>query len=262
MPCTYMLSGREAVIAAVLLAQRACRGVTRVREGVLTGGNHGLVELLKIGGEMNTSPRISISSVVLTGQPLWDARDGAHVGVTSSPVVPSPRVATRTKCRCGKSRFTARPSIFSSVSHCGALPVRFRRSPRSWSARLAAPRRKTSSRHMRCRWVTGAASMASPPTSWVGESLAMRCGCSASVIRAGGTAHRTQRQREGRVLVIVGAAGGTNLIGQFRVLSTQGLGNLHGIFCGVFHEVFCGALCSSLSGAVCWVLLFSVTRPV
>ena len=69
-------------------------------------------------------------------------------------------------------------------------------------------------------------------------------------------------REEGRVLVIVGAAGGTNLIGQFRVLSTQGLGNLHGIFCGVFHEVFCGALCSSLSGAVCWVLLFSVTRPV
>ena len=34
----------------VLLAQRACRGVTRVREGVLAGGNHGLVELLKIGG--------------------------------------------------------------------------------------------------------------------------------------------------------------------------------------------------------------------
>ena len=47
-------------------------------------------------------------------------------------------------------------------------------------------------------------------------------------------------REEGRVLVVVGAAGGTNLIGQFRVLGAQGLGNLHG--------VFCGALCSSLGG--------------
>ena len=51
-------------------------------------------------------------------------------------------------------------------------------------------------------------------------------------------------REEGCVLVVVGAAGGTNLIGQFRVLSTQGLGNLRSVFCGVF----CGALCSSLGG--------------
>ena len=65
-------------------------------------------------------------------------------------------------------------------------------------------------------------------------------------------------REEGCILVVVGAAGGTNLIGQFRVLGTQGLGNLRSVFCGVF----CGALCSSLGGAVCWVVLFSVTRPV
>ena len=51
-------------------------------------------------------------------------------------------------------------------------------------------------------------------------------------------------REEGRVLVVVGAAGGTNLIGQFRVLGAQGLGNLRSVFCGVF----CGALCSSLGG--------------
>ena len=47
-------------------------------------------------------------------------------------------------------------------------------------------------------------------------------------------------REEGRILVVVGAACGTNLIGQFRILGTQGLGNLHG--------VFCGALCSNLGG--------------
>ena len=51
-------------------------------------------------------------------------------------------------------------------------------------------------------------------------------------------------REEGCILVVVGAAGGTNLIGQFRVLGTQGLGNLRSVFCGVF----CGALCSSLGG--------------
>ncbi len=53
-------------------------------------------------------------------------------------------------------------------------------------------------------------------------------------------------REEGRILVVVGAAGGTNLIGQFRVLSTQS---------SVISAVFS-------AGAVCWVVLFSVTRPV
>ena len=55
-------------------------------------------------------------------------------------------------------------------------------------------------------------------------------------------------REEGCVLVVVGAAGGTNLIGQFRVLGTQGFGNLHGVLRSVFCSVFCGALCSSLGG--------------
>ena len=42
------------------------------------------------------------------------------------------------------------------------------------------------------------------------------------------------------VLVVVGAAGGANLICQLRVFGAQGIRNLLG--------VFCGALCSSLSG--------------
>ena len=51
-------------------------------------------------------------------------------------------------------------------------------------------------------------------------------------------------REEGCVLVVVGAAGGANLICQLRVLGTQGFGNLRSVFCGVF----CGALCSSLGG--------------
>ena len=64
----------------ILLAQRACRRVTRVSEGVLAGGDHGLVELLKIsGGDEHFAADFNLFGVVLTGQPLWDARDGAHV---------------------------------------------------------------------------------------------------------------------------------------------------------------------------------------
>ena len=64
----------------VLLAQRACRGVTRVREGVLAGGNHGLVELLKIGGgDEHFAADFNLFGVVISGQLLRDARNGAHV---------------------------------------------------------------------------------------------------------------------------------------------------------------------------------------
>ena len=51
---------------------------------------------------------------------------------------------------------------------------------------------------------------------------------------------------EGCVLVVVGAAGGTNLIGQFRYSARK-----VSVISAVFSAV-----------AVCWVVLFSVTRPV
>ena len=64
----------------ILLAQRACRSVTRVREGVLAGGNHGLVELLKIGGgDEHFAADFNLLGVVLAGQLLRDARNGAHI---------------------------------------------------------------------------------------------------------------------------------------------------------------------------------------
>ena len=64
----------------ILLAQRACRGVTRVRKGVLTCGNHGLVELLKISGrDEHFAADFNLLGVVLAGQLLRDARNGAHV---------------------------------------------------------------------------------------------------------------------------------------------------------------------------------------
>ena len=64
----------------VLLAQRSCRRVTRVREGVLSGGNHGLVELLKIGGgDEHFAADFNFFGMVLAGQLLRDARNGAHI---------------------------------------------------------------------------------------------------------------------------------------------------------------------------------------
>ena len=64
----------------ILLAQRACRGVTRVREGVLTCGNHGLVELLKISGrDEHFAADFNLLGVVLAGQLRRDARNGAHI---------------------------------------------------------------------------------------------------------------------------------------------------------------------------------------
>ena len=63
----------------------------------------------------NTSPRTS--SVSGTSGPV--SRSGTEaivrmLGVTSSPVVPSPRVAARTSAPFRYTRSTASPSIFSS----------------------------------------------------------------------------------------------------------------------------------------------------
>ena len=64
----------------VLLAQGASRGVTRVRERVLTRGNHGLVELLKVGGrDEHLAANLDFFGVALAAQLLRDAGDGAHV---------------------------------------------------------------------------------------------------------------------------------------------------------------------------------------
>ena len=64
----------------VLLAQRTCRCVTRVREGVLAGGNHGLVELLEVGGgDEHLAANLDFFGVALAAQLLRDAGDGAHV---------------------------------------------------------------------------------------------------------------------------------------------------------------------------------------
>ena len=51
---------------------------------------------------------------------------------------------------------------------------------------------------------------------------------------------------EGGILVVIGAAGCANLIGQLGVFGAQGLGNL----CGVFSGVLCMSLGGSSSGGV------------
>ena len=233
----------------VLLAQRTCRCVTRVREGVLAGGNHGLVELLKIGGgDEHFTADFNLFGVVLAGQLLRDARNGAHV---VGDVFAGGAVAAG--CR----------------AHEGAVAVE-QVHRQAVDLQLGQPLRCAAGE------VQGALfGLGQPGTQLfegedvlegvhalqVGDGRESFDGFAADFL--GGRIVRDQVRvlrlnnfeaavelivlgvrEEGCVLVVVGAAGGTNLIGQFRVLSTQGLGNLRSVFCGVF----CGALCSSLGG--------------
>ena len=180
-----MLRGRSAVTAESFWRRDPAAAFRGLANGFFPSDTIFSLSFLKSADEMKTSPRTSssagwfspanfcgIEAIVRT---LW---------VTSSPVVPSPRVAARTNTPLRYSRLTARPSIFSSVSHCGAAPVRRRVFSSAFvSHARSSSREKTSSReYMRTRWVTGEkASLTSPPTSWVGESLAINAGYCASI---------------------------------------------------------------------------------
>ena len=108
----------------------------------------------------------------------------ATLWVMSSPVVPSPRVAARTSTPSRYSRFTARPSILTSLSHAtpgapGSSATCF--SARSSHATSSSVENTSSREYIFSRCLTGLkAAPTSPPTSWVGESLALSSGCSAS----------------------------------------------------------------------------------
>ena len=102
----------------------------------------------------------------------------ATLWVMSSPVVPSPRVAARTSTPSRYSRFTASPSILTSLSHATAGAPGS--SATCFSAR-SSHATSSSVENIFSRCLTGLkAAPTSPPTSWVGESLALSSGCSAS----------------------------------------------------------------------------------
>ncbi|CNJ82392.1 Uncharacterised protein [Mycobacterium tuberculosis] len=93
-----MLSGREAVIAASFWRSEPAAALRGFAKGFLPAAIIDSLSFSKSAEEMNTSPRISISSgwflplsccgMLAMVRTLW---------VTSSPVVPSPRVAARTR---------------------------------------------------------------------------------------------------------------------------------------------------------------------
>ena len=233
----------------VLLAQRACRGVTRVREGVLAGGNHGLVELLKIGGgDEHFAADFNLFGVVLAGQLLRDARNGAHV---VGDVFAGGAVAAG--CRAHEGAVAVEQVHRQAVDLQLGQPLR--------CAAGEVPGALFGLGQPGAQLFEGEDVLEGVHALQVGDGCEGLDGFAADFLggRVVGDQVRVLRlndfeaavelivlgvREEGCVLVVVGAAGGTNLIGQFRVLSTQGLGNLRSVFCGVF----CGALCSSLGG--------------
>ena len=94
--------------------------------------------------------------------------------VTSSPTAPSPLVAAEIRIPFSYLRLIARPSILSSQRKLVASTRLAQAVSSSWSKAL-------SKLHMRSRCSTGAnASLAFPPTLWVGLSPVMNSGCSDS----------------------------------------------------------------------------------
>ena len=229
----------------LLLAQRACRGVTRVREGVLAGGNHGLVELLKIGGgDEHFAADLYLFGVVISGQLLRDARNGAHV---VGDVFAGGAVAAG--CR------TYEGAVAVEQVHRQAVDFQLGQPLRCATGEVADALLGLG--QPGAQLLEGEDVLEGVHALQVGDGRESFDGFTADflsgrvirnderVLRLNDFEAAVERivlgvGEEGRVLVVVGAAGGTNLIGQFRVLGTQGLGN--------FRGVFCGALCSSLGG--------------
>src|SRR5919202_1463691 len=78
-----------------------------------------------------------------------------RLGVTSSPVVPSPRVAPRTSTPSTYSRLTARPSTLGSTTNGpGSRPARSR--ARSYQARSSSSEKALARLSIGTRWRTGA----------------------------------------------------------------------------------------------------------
>ena len=233
----------------ILLAQRACRGVTRVREGVLAGGDHGLVELLKIGGgDEHFAADLYLFGVVISGQLLRDARNGAHI---VGDIFAGGTVAAG--CRAYEGAVAVEQVYRQAVNFQLGQPLRCATGEVADAllglgqpgAQLLEGEDVLEGVHA-LQVGDGRESFDGFAADFLGGRVV---GDQVRVLRLNNFEAAVERivlgvGEEGRVLVVVGSAGGTNLIGQFRVLGTQGLGNFRGVFC----DVFCGALCSSLGG--------------
>ena len=131
----------------------------------------------------NTSPRTSTSAGTGSSS-LPVSRCGTEsivftLGVTSSPVRPSPRVSARTSRPSSYKRLMASPSTLSSHSRSGSFtPSRSSRAYQDWSSSsLNALSRLSIGR----RWSTAVNSVeTAPPTFWVGESGVRSSGHSSS----------------------------------------------------------------------------------
>ena len=133
-----------------------------------------------------------------------------RLAVTSSPVVPSPRVAPWTKRPASYRREMARPSIFSSATYRGGSSSGpSSRWTRASNARSSASSNALPRLSIGARWATSASALLGrPPTERVGESSVTSSGWAAS--RSWSSRKRwshSASEMTGAVQLVVGAVG-------------------------------------------------------
>ncbi len=121
---------------------------------------------------MNTSPRTSSNagmSLALPSSFFGTAPIVRRFSVTSSPVMPSPRVAPTVNCPSTYCNEIARPSSFGSATkRIGSVMSRWIRTPHASSS---SRENALSSDSIRTRWTTGAnVDAGRPPGRCVGDS--------------------------------------------------------------------------------------------
>ena len=98
MPCTYMDSGRLAVSAGSFCRREPAAALRGLANGALPSSTRWALTVWKSWVEMKISPRISIWRGISSPRSCCGmVAMVATLWVTSSPVVPSPRVAARTR---------------------------------------------------------------------------------------------------------------------------------------------------------------------
>lgn len=115
MPCTTMWSGRVAVTRGSFWRSEPAAALRGLAKGLSPASTRRALSSSNPAMGKKTSPRISTSAG--TRSPLRRSGISAIVrtlGVMSSPVRPSPRVAARVSLPSSYVRLTARPSILSS----------------------------------------------------------------------------------------------------------------------------------------------------
>ena len=129
---------------------------------------------------MNTSPRTSSTAGASPRRRSGIAFTVRRLAVTSSPVLPSPRVAPRTNAPCSKRRLMASPSSFGSTENTGsASPVS--RAMRATKSCTSSSSNALASDSIGTACATSANAEAGvAPTRWVGEFASKHSGCAAS----------------------------------------------------------------------------------